>query len=225
MQSFNAAATDSGVDELLVQANAALLDLDGESVAVFKILREQYACRFPELESFELNSLQYARVVLALGGGDFGSVDVSAALQSCHLPAAVVMIVAVTASTTKGRILTLQEAAQVKQTAEMIIRMSSVKAEIIAFVEARMDRVAPNVTALVGVSVASQLIGAAGGIIQLSRIPAGNIQVVGSGGRKHLAGLSSASASLHAGFIAMSPLVEEVDPEYRKNALRLLSAK
>jgi hypothetical protein len=40
-----------------------------------------------------------------------------------------------------------------------------------------------------------------------------------------LAGLSSASASLHAGFIAGSPLMEDVDAEYRKNALRLLSAK
>ena len=194
-------------------------------MAVFKILREQYARRFPELESFELNSLQYARVVLSLGGGDFGSLDVSAALQNCSLPAAIVMIVAVTASTTKGRVLTPEESEEVTKTAEMIVRMSTVKAQILKFIESRMDRLAPNVTALVGVSVASQLIGAAGGIVQLSRIPAGNIQVVGAGGRKHLAGLSSTSASLHSGFIAGSPLMEEVDPDYRKNALRLLSAK
>ena len=208
-----------------MQANAALQDLDSEAVAIFKVLREQYARRFPELESFELNSLQYAQVVLALGGGDFGAFDVSAALQHCSLPAAIVMIVAVTAATTKGRQLSSEEAAQVTQTAEMIVRMSTVKAQILKFIESRMDHLAPNVTALVGVSVASLLIGAAGGIVQLSRVPAGNIQVIGSGGRKHLAGLSSASASLHAGFIASSPLMEEVDPDYRKNALRLLSAK
>ncbi len=209
----------------MVKANVALQDLDSESVAVFKVLREQYARRFPELESFELNSLQYARAVLALGGANFGAFDVSAALQSCSLPAAVVMIVAVTAATTKGRQLTALEASEVFESAEMIVRMSAVKAEILKFIESRMSRLAPNVTALVGVSVASQLIGSAGGIVQLSRIPAGNIQVIGAGGRKHLAGLSSASASLHSGFIGGSPLVEEVDPDYRKNTLRLLSAK
>lgn len=218
----------SSIDEeqnKLVEANTALLDLDSEAMAVFKVLREQYARRFPELESFELNSLQYARVVLALGGGDFGSFDIASRLQDCSLSSPVIMIVAVTASTSKGRILTAEETEQVSQTANMIIRMSNVKLMILKFIESRMEQLAPNVTALVGVSVASQLVGAAGGIIQLSRIPAGNIQVIGSGGRKHLAGLSAASVGLHDGFIASCPLVQEVDSDLRVKAQRLLAAK
>ena len=71
--------------------------------------------------------------------------------------------------------------------------MESVRKSLLKYIESRMGTLAPNVTALVGVEVASQLVGAAGGILQLSRIPAGNIQVIGRCGRKHLGGLSSAS--------------------------------
>ena len=41
-----------------------------------------------------------------------------------------------------------------------------------------MTYIAPNLSALVGSSVAAQLIGAAGGVVSLSKIPACNIQVL-----------------------------------------------
>jgi U4/U6 small nuclear ribonucleoprotein PRP31 len=43
------------------------------------------------------------------------------------------------------------------------------------FLENKMTLIAPNVSAIVGSRVAAKLIAAAGGIIELSRIPAGNI--------------------------------------------------
>ena len=42
-----------------------------------------------------------------------------------------------------------------------------------------MTMIAPNVTALVGLKVAAQLVSAAGGVKELSSMPAGNIQVLG----------------------------------------------
>lgn len=210
--------------ERLVQANAALLDIDGESMAVFKTLRDRYARRFPELASFELSAVAFARVVLALGEDDFGA-DVATRLAGCDLPNATVMIVSVTAATTTGRVLDAQEWAAVVETVSLLLRMDTAKTAILKFIEGRMERLAPNVTALVGVEVASRLIGAAGGIVQLSRVPAGNIQVIGSGGRRHLAGLSSASAKLHSGFISQSPLLGELPPELHVKAQRLLAAK
>jgi U4/U6 small nuclear ribonucleoprotein PRP31 len=47
------------------------------------------------------------------------------------------------------------------------------------FLERRMNLIAPNVSAIVGTRVAAKLIAAAGGIVELSRIPSGNIQVMG----------------------------------------------
>lgn len=49
--------------------------------------------------------------------------------------------------------------------------------QILAFVERRMTQIAPNVCGLVGSKIASQLMGLAGGLVALSRIPANHIQV------------------------------------------------
>lgn len=224
--------------ELLVQANAAIFGVEAESLAVYSVLKEQYSIRFPELTTFELSAIQYARVVLLLSGeesnNDRDTTEIMDHLvlntqkinsSNTGLPNATVMIISVTAATTKGRPFTNEEWKITKELTKCLIEMDKVKREILKFIESRMETVAPNVTALVGIEVASQLIGAAGGILQLSRIPAGNIQVIGSGGRKHLSGLSSASVGLHFGFIGTAPLISEVAPEYKIKAQRLLSAK
>ena len=234
-------ADDVKDQEVLVQANDALLDTEGEALALFKVLKDEYSVRFPELTTFELSSFQYAKVVLLLSGEEdsddktdesenstFNKLDTSrlTTTNTGALPNATLMIISVTAATTKGRHLNIEEWHRIKSIALMLIRMEGVRGIILKFIESRMERVAPNVTALVGVEVASQLIGSAGGIIQLSRIPGGNIQVIGRGGRKHLGGLSSASIGLHSGFIANCPLVNEISlPEFKIKAQRLLSAK
>lgn len=232
-------STDLDDQELLVQANGTLVDLEEEGEAVFKVMREAYGTRFPELATFELTSIQYARVVLLLAGEDpetSNNYDFNGNYASnldttritagnTGLPNATVMIISVTAATTKGRPFTTEEWKLTREMAVILVGMEKVRKSVLKFIESRMEKLAPNVTALVGVEVASKLVGAAGGIIQLSRIPAGNIQVIGSGGRKHLAGLSSASVGLHSGFVAESPLVAEVAPEYKIKAQRLLSAK
>lgn len=87
-----------------------------------------------------------------------------------------------------------------------------------------MSKIAPNVTAIIGSSLASQLIAAAGGIRQLSMIPSGNVQVIGSE-KKELAGMSIASAGLHAGIISRCDLVENTASEWRKQAQRLVAGK
>lgn len=51
--------------------------------------------------------------------------------------------------------------------------------QILTFVERRMSQIAPNVCGLVGSKIASQLMGLAGGLVALSRIPANHIQVRG----------------------------------------------
>jgi len=40
-----------------------------------------------------------------------------------------------------------------------------------------MDRIAPNLSAAVGTEIAAQLMGVAGGLINLSKMPACNVQV------------------------------------------------
>jgi U4/U6 small nuclear ribonucleoprotein PRP31 len=49
--------------------------------------------------------------------------------------------------------------------------------QIIKFVESRMHQIAPNLSAAIGSEVAARLMGVAGGLMSLSKMPACNVQV------------------------------------------------
>ncbi len=49
--------------------------------------------------------------------------------------------------------------------------------QILQFVESRMSSIAPNLSLIVGSEIAARLMGLAGGLHPLSRMPACNIQV------------------------------------------------
>jgi U4/U6 small nuclear ribonucleoprotein PRP31 len=78
---------------------------------------------------------------------------------------------------------------------------------MLRFLEKKMYIIAPNTLAIVGANVCALLISAAGGIVELSRTPACNIQVLGSQ-RKALHGMSTAFAGLHRGHIGELDLVK-----------------
>eukprot|EP00965_Chrysotila_dentata_P252061 6210457-Pleurochrysis_carterae.AAC.1 len=89
---------DNKVYNLIVQCNEMVIDIENEIESISKTIRDEYAKRFPELESLILNPLDYARVVLKLGNEtDLTQVDLTGIL-----PSATIMVVTVTASTTVG---------------------------------------------------------------------------------------------------------------------------
>ena len=49
--------------------------------------------------------------------------------------------------------------------------------QITRFVESRMHQIAPNLSAAIGSEVAARLMGVAGGLLNLSKMPACNVQV------------------------------------------------
>ncbi|KAI9917488.1 hypothetical protein PsorP6_013013 [Peronosclerospora sorghi] len=88
-----------------------------------------------------------------------------------------------------------------------LLSLEKDKNMILLFVERRMKYLAPNVSQLVGTRIAAQLIGLAGGVAELARIPSCNLQVLGQE-KKVLSGFSSAYALKHTGILFFSDLVE-----------------
>lgn len=217
---FLAAGRPAGGVGAMAEANGLLLGLDAELPAVFKRLRDAYCRRFPELESVSLGPVDYARTVLRVG--------VAASLAGVQLGGtivpAVAMVLAMAATTSKGRPLEPAELEQAQQLAHQVLAMAEQRDGLLGFIEAQMGDMAPNVQAIVGSRIASQLVGAAGGVRELAMIPAGNIQVIGHG-RRELAGMSVASANVHAGFIYECDLVQSTGREHRSRAQRLVAAK
>jgi hypothetical protein len=89
--------------------------------------------------------------------------------------------------------------------------------EMLSYIESRMQIMAPNMVAIIGANVAARLVGLAGGLAELSRIPACNINVMGA--TKQLlsgSGMSSASAGLNVGMLAECDLVRDCPQQYRR---------
>ena len=75
--------------------------------------------------------------------------------------------------------------------------------KMLAFVESQMNSVAPNVSAIVGTTIAAKLIGAAGGLHKLAALPSTVLQVLGSKKRALGGGMTNNTGleTKHAGFI------------------------
>ncbi|EOD07943.1 hypothetical protein EMIHUDRAFT_359096 [Emiliania huxleyi CCMP1516] len=128
---------DAGaVYALIVQCNEIAVDIDNEVEALAKHIRDDYAKRFPELESLIPNPLDFARVVLKIGNeADLTQVDLTGIL-----PSATIMVVTVTSSTTIGTELPPQALAAVSERCEQVLALSDNKQRILAFVESKMAR-------------------------------------------------------------------------------------
>lgn len=206
--------------KILTEVNEALFRMDVEIGQVFKALKEAFSKRFPELESFNPSPLDYSRIVLAASTEDLAKVNYRAIL-----PTTLAMVVSVAAATSAGRSFEEGDAAKATFLAKSLVWMCEQRDKVLEFIQLQMTAIAPNVSAIVGTAIASQLLGATGGIVALSRIPAGNIQVIGATRRSNLAGLSLAMAQPHAGFISDCDLVLKRPPEMRVKAQRLVAAK
>ena len=171
-----------------------------------------------------LHPVDYARVVKAIGNEmDMTLVDLDGVL-----PSATIMVVSVTGSTTNGVPLSEEALARALEGCDRALALDDAKRLLLRFVESRMAYIAPNLSAVLGTQVAAQIMGTAGGLVALSRMPACNVQVLGAK-RKALGGMSTAAAvragEMHAGFVYACDIVQQTPPPLRMRACRLVGAK
>ncbi|CAG8647296.1 17579_t:CDS:10 [Acaulospora morrowiae] len=206
--------------KLIVQANNLTVDIDSEILVVHKFIRDHYAKKFPELESLVLNPLDYTRAVKAIGNEmDLTKID----LRSI-LPSATVMVVTVTGSTTNGQSLTEEESKIVSDACDMALELDAAKRTILEYVESRMTLIAPNLSAIVGSTTAAKLLGQAGGLSALCKMPACNVMLIGFQ-KKLSTGFSNVTTPRHTGYLFQSDLIQRTPPDLRIKAQKIVAAK
>eukprot|EP00088_Acartia_fossae_P068978 TRINITY_DN887_c0_g1_i10.p1 TRINITY_DN887_c0_g1~~TRINITY_DN887_c0_g1_i10.p1 ORF type:complete len:521 (+),score=164.32 TRINITY_DN887_c0_g1_i10:49-1563(+) len=207
---------------LIVEANNLAAEIDNELSIIHKFARDVYTKRFPELESLVVQPLEYLMTAKELAN-QLENVKNNEALQQ-YLSQATIMIVSVTASTTQGKPLDKGEIEIVENSCNMAVELAEIKAQIFEYVESRMAFIAPNLSAIVGANIAAKLLGAAGGLTNLSKMPANNISLLGQT-KKVSTGFSSASQLPHTGFVYYSQLVQDVPPDIRRKVARIVGTK
>lgn len=90
---------------------------------------------------------------------------------------ATVMVVSVTASTTAGQPLSEENLQKLLHACDVALQLDKDKADILKLVQMKMHHIAPNLSAAVGTEIAARLMGIAGGLTNLSKMPACNVQV------------------------------------------------
>lgn len=213
---------DSPEYHLIVKANNIAVDVDNEVMVVHKFIRDHYSPRFPELETLIPSPWDYIQAVKAIGNDE----TIPTSSLEGILPHGTVMVISMTASTTTGQPLAPSEWHAVQEALSMVFELESVRSRILAYVESRMSFVAPNLSAVVGTRTATKLLGVAGGLDGLSKIPACNVHLLGAA-KKHSIGLSSAHAgsARSSGFITQSSLIANTPDDYKRQAVRMVSAK
>ena len=114
--------------------------------------------------------------------------------------------------------------AQVEEACDLALNLSDCKSRIFQYVESRMSYIAPNVSNIVGPSTAAKLMGAAGGLTNLSKMPSGHVSLLGQQ-KKNAIGFSQRSTLPHTGFIYYSDLVQSVPPDLRRKVGRIVGDK
>uniref|UniRef100_A0A2P2HWN6 U4/U6 small nuclear ribonucleoprotein Prp31 n=1 Tax=Hirondellea gigas TaxID=1518452 RepID=A0A2P2HWN6_9CRUS len=208
--------------QLIVEANNISVDIDNDICIIHKFVRDKYSKRFPELESLVINPQEYLYAVRELGN-DVDKVKNSEVLGQ-FLTQATIMVVSVTASATQGAMLTNEELDAIEEACTLAQDLSMLKMKIFEYVESRMNLFVPNLTAVVGSTTAAKLLGSAGGLTNLSKMPSCNVLVVGKEKKSQL-GLSQTSIKPHTGHIYYCQFVQEIPPDFRSKVARLIANK
>jgi len=207
---------------LIVEANNLAAEIDNEMGVIHKYARDVYNVRFPELESLVVQPLEYLTTAKELKNELENVKNNEVLLQ--YLSQATIMVVSVTASTTQGKQLSKEELDIVETACDMAVQLAETKAKIFEYVESRMAFIAPNLSAIIGANTAAKVLGAAGGLTNLSKMPANNIALLGQQ-KKASTGFSTATQLPHTGFIYYAPIVQDVPPDLRRKVARIVGTK
>ena len=211
--------------QLIIQSNKHLSNLANEMSRAHGDLCAAYKPKFPELEELVVDPIKYKNAVRVIGN-EMDITKVNDGLNE-FLSSNQIITISVSSSTTAGRPLTPEELDSVDRAATYMEEIAEVQQELTRFVESRMESLAPSVCALIGASIAANMLGLAGGLAELSRIPACNLQVLGQVKQTATsrAGLSSIATKPHTGILADGDLVKSVPSYLQKKALKVVAAK
>jgi len=175
-----------------------------------------------ELEQLVPNPLEYAAVVKIIAN----ETDISMVEEELIsvIPQTTILTISVTATTTTGKPLPDDELSKCMDGCDAIIELETHKSKIYDFVESRMSLIAPNTSTLIGPEIAARLMAIAGGLVELSKIPSCNLQVLGAR-RTQLVGFSRTSMAFHTGLLGSTQLMLSVPSDLRQRLLKVLAGR
>ncbi len=164
------------VDTMVVQAIGLLDDLDKEVNIYAMRVKEWYGWHFPEMGKILTDNIAYAKCIQAMG---FRTGAATADLSEI-LPEEIEETLKAAAEISMGTEISETDLSHIQSLCEQVISISAYRAQLYAYLQNRMNTIAPNLTALVGELVGARLISHAGSLMHLAKQPASTVQILGA---------------------------------------------
>ncbi|KAL9186935.1 hypothetical protein ACHAXT_010655 [Thalassiosira profunda] len=223
--SGNTKEADEIEHALILASNRHLASLGKEIQRAHSDLCALYHPKFPELEELVTDPFRYRAAVGIIGN----EMDVTKSNEALNeiLTSNQIITISVAGSTTSGRRLTDNELTEVESTCQYMDQLESARDELTSFVESRMERWSPSVCALVGSALAAKLLAATGGLAELSRMPACNLQLLGKNRSTSASrgGMATQARTQHAGFLMECDLVQSMPGYLKMRAVKAVAGK
>ena len=183
-------------DKLIVESVRALDELDQILNILSERLREWYALHSPELERNVKHNYAFAKKIVEGGTGED---TMGATLESSDREILVTF-------------------------AREIIQLFEERKQLESYITTETQKIAPNLSSLIGPVLAARLMSAVGGLDELARLPSSTIQVLGAEKAlfRHLR--TGANPPKH-GLIFQHPLVNRAPRKLRGKISRSLASK
>ena len=153
-------------DLVLIQAINALDELDETTGKLAERLREWYSIHFPEMDKIRSHEF-YVKLVAEYGDKDS---IIKSELSETDLKI----------ETSTGAELEETDINMLTEYASSLKSLQTTKKSLNAYIDSKMDELAPNLKDLVGAPLGAKLIAHVGGVKRLSLLPSGTIQVLGA---------------------------------------------
>ena len=193
-------------DILIIQTLNTIDDLNIQLNGLSKRLREWHAYTLPELDHEISDNEAYARLIASKTFDELkkefvkdGEVSMGSELNEIDYIA-------------------------VQSLARQISELFQFKQSILIYLESRLKQLAPNITELVGTTIAARLISSAGSLRKLAMLPASTIQLLGAE-KALFRHLKTGAKSPKHGFIINHPLIQKAKKSDRGKIARVLGDK
>ncbi len=208
-------------DLLVAQAVQTVDDLDKSLNLFMNRLREWFGLHYPELDRILDKHETYARLVVNLGTRENFTAE---NLEDEGLPKAKSEAIAKVAVASMGADLGDEDLAQIQAMCRNVLELYSVRQSLENYVDSVMEEVAPNTRTIGGSLLGARLVALAGGLMNLAKLPASTIQVLGAEKALFRSLKTKARPPKH-GIIFQHPLIHDGKRWQRGKIARALAGK
>nr|MDO8134391.1 hypothetical protein [Candidatus Njordarchaeum guaymaensis] len=209
-------------DKLIVQGIEAIDDIDKTLNLFASRIREWYGLYFPELDKLVENHETFATLVSRIG--DRGEFTKDGLHSVGKFSDALSTEIERQAKKSMGARIAEYDLSRIRDFASIIVESYKIRNEIEEYINEVMKEVAPNVTGLAGPMIGARLMSLAGGLMELSRLPASTIQVLGAEKALFRALRTGAKPPKH-GIIFQHPFIHRASWWQRGKTARVLAGK